>query len=225
MVELTDILIQDNAEPFVNLESWGFDCCPQYFKLGFSPNAELHARRTVAELLKLAETALPNGLRIRIWDAWRPREVQQKIYQDFFNRFSSKNPAWSQARVKLETEIYVAPANDPFHVPPHSTGGAVDVTLIDSEGLELDMGTGFDHLGPEAGLTYFEGSLLKKSAEICHHRSILLNAMTQARFSPYPGEWWHFDYGNAYWAFRENQTKAFYGESSPSRSNLRTIKS
>ena len=71
--------------------------------------------------------AAPLGLRFKIFDAYRPSEAQWKLWETF------------------PSEEFVA---DPRKGSPHSRGVAIDLTLIDAKGKELDMGTGFDEMRP-----------------------------------------------------------------------------
>mgnify|MGYP003663426174 CR=1 FL=1 len=75
----------------------------------------------------------------------------------------------------------------PSNGSPHSRGAAIDLTLIDSDGQELEMGTGFDAMTP----TSFHGAR-DISAEAQRNRSILLGLMTAAGWDFYQNEWWHY---------------------------------
>jgi D-alanyl-D-alanine dipeptidase len=105
---------------------------------------------------------------------------------------------------------FVTIATDPNVIPIHSTGGSVDLTLVDESGAELDMGTGFDHFGPEAAALYFErGEVNKRAGD---NRRILRKALIEAGFRYDEDEWWHFDYGNQIWAAALHKPKAIYSE-------------
>ena len=77
----------------------------------------------------------------------------------------------------------------------HNYGVAVDLTIVDSNGKELDMGTEVDHLGPEANIDR-EAELVKRgvmSENARQNRLLLRRVMTRAGFSTIRTEWWHFD--------------------------------
>ncbi|MEU7836106.1 M15 family metallopeptidase [Nonomuraea sp. NPDC049129] len=94
---------------------------------------------------------------------------------------------------------------------PHSaTGGAVDLTLVDAYRRELDMGTPYDHFGPESAALYFEDNAWNTIAR--SNRRILRDAMTGAGFRCDADEWWHFDFGNQIWAAHFSASVARYGE-------------
>jgi zinc D-Ala-D-Ala dipeptidase len=77
--------------------------------------------------------------RIKIWDIYRPRAVQGAIYNKFQTELEEKNPSWDIDRLYLEVGKFVSPPYQTERIPPHVTGGAVDITLTDSDGNDLDM--------------------------------------------------------------------------------------
>jgi D-alanyl-D-alanine dipeptidase len=124
------------------------------------------------EPLKKAITAAKNlDLKIKIFDAFRPFAVQQFMFDKF-----SKDPAF---------EGFVS---DPVTgTTPHCRGVAVDLTLCDLSGKELEMGTGFDDFSDLAFHNCY-----KISAESQRNRLILLGLMSAAGFDFYSKEWWHY---------------------------------
>ena len=117
------------------------------------------------------------GWRLLVLDALRPKSVQQVL--------------WA-AVVGTPKQPYVA---NPAKGSIHNYGFAVDVTLLDSAGVEVDMGTPFDDFSPMAEPRK-EGEFLKKgslSTTQLHNRRLLRAAMEQAGFIQLPLEWWHFD--------------------------------
>ncbi len=85
----------------------------------------------------------------------------------------------------LPDERYVA---DPGKGSRHNRGCAVDVTLVDMQGVEQEMPTPFDDFSEKAHRDYADLSPLA-----LHNRQILEKAMTEEDFIPFPTEWWHFD--------------------------------
>lgn len=150
------IPIRDNGEPLVDLGGYDFVLEPMYFKRGFSPIQKMYLRKGVAEKLSTIQKTL-GGLRFKIWDAWRPREVQAKLYRQHWNTLRKKEPDWTDVEIKEEVETYVASPDLPL--PAHLSGGAIDLTLVDTTGRELDMGTPFDHFALEASPHFFETSV------------------------------------------------------------------
>jgi len=125
-------------------------------------------RGSAALKLREAQDILEqSGVRLKVWDAYRPLSVQKKM--------------WEQVR----DARYVAP---PSGGSNHNRGAAVDVTLVDREGRELPMGTGYDDFSGKAHAGY-DGL----SEEERRNRAILRHAMVSAGFRPLSTEWWHFD--------------------------------
>ncbi|MEQ2026975.1 M15 family metallopeptidase [Xenorhabdus szentirmaii] len=185
---------------------------PVYFLDGIKGSIE-HGlvRKSVAEKLTLVSQLLPDHLGLLILDGWRSREVQQALQEktqaDIAAQFAGLPPEEQQRMLQK----FVAPAPvDANQVLPHLTGGAVDVTLFDREtGHALNLGTEFDEVSERSYTVALEADPDKNMSATLYRR-LLYQAMTQAGFSNYPTEWWHYDYGNSLWAFYKNQT-AFYG--------------
>ena len=118
-------------------------------------------------LARAVELARPLGLRLKIFDAYRPTEAQWKLWN---------------ARPDPE---FLA---DPRRGSPHSRGVAVDVTLLDGTGRELDMGTGFDAFTPLS----HHGAIDGISPAAQRNRLLLIGLMTSAGWDFYRNEWWHY---------------------------------
>lgn len=203
------ISIYECGEPLLDLAEFPFVLEPKYYQMGLSDTPKLYARESVAnKLLKIQKKF--KGLKFKIWDPWRSRKVQNNIYQLCWDDLKMKHPDWDEERLSHEVGIFVTAAHDPNKIPPHTTGGAIDLTLVDLDDIELNTGTGFDHFGPEATVYYFD--TIKPNTEISTNRKLLHKAMLEEEFSSYNDEWWHFDYGNQFWAFQTGRDHAIYGE-------------
>ena len=112
-------------------------------------------------------------------DALRPQRVQEAIW-----RHVAGTPA----------AHYFA---EPVHGSVDSFGMAVDVTLVDAAGHELDMGSGFDEMSPAShpALETEQSPPVRSAAHIAA-RAILRGAMAAGGFRGIPTEWWHFDHGD-----------------------------
>ncbi len=125
-------------------------------------------RRATAERLARVQARLrKRGLGLKIWDGYRPRSVQWKMWE------------------LVPDSRYVA---DPRKGSRHNRGAAVDVTLVDSTGRELEMPTGFDDFTEKAHRDYQGGSQRARQ-----NRDLLEAVMRSEGFVPLPTEWWHFD--------------------------------
>jgi D-alanyl-D-alanine dipeptidase len=209
LIKFESIPIKESNEPLLDLQQNGFEIEPMYFKQGLSSDNKLFLRKGVVEKLFEVQKEL-SPLRFKIWDAFRSREAQGNIYKKYFNELKTANPNWDNKKIIKETGNFVTKPDDLNRIPPHATGGAVDLTLIDEQGNELDMGTAFDYFGPEAGQLYFEENDI--NSNICSNRKLLREAMLKHGFRADQDEWWHFDCGNQLWAHDLKKTYAIYGE-------------
>ena len=203
------VQIEESGEILVNLSDFGFELEPVYFNDGLSDTPDMLLRQSVAERLAAVRNEM-SPLNFKIWDGWRPREVQHNLYLKYWKDMKTEHPDWTEDQLRVQVGTFVTIATDPKRIPIHSTGGSVDLTLIDESGAELDMGTGFDHFGPEATALHYE--LLEGNETARDNRRLLRESLTKADFRFDEDEWWHFDYGNQIWAAALDKPKANYGE-------------
>lgn len=122
---------------------------------------------TVKKLMAVSRDLEELGLYIKIWDGFRPVSAQFKLW-----------------------EIYPDPtyvANPTVGFSSHSRGNTVDLTLVDADGQELTMPTGFDDFSPKANRDYSDCT-----QEEADNARILELLMEKHGFSGYFGEWWHY---------------------------------
>lgn len=130
--------------------------------------AECYTRVKTAKALMAANNEfLQKGYRIKFFDCYRPNSVQYKMWE------LVPNPQ------------YVA---NPVKGSIHNKGGAVDITLEDLDGNELDMGTDFDFFGKRA---YHDNTDLPK--HILDNRKLLKETMEAHGFWSIRTEWWHYN--------------------------------
>ena len=139
-------------------------------KVCFSKDCYIH-KVAYENLAMTIEIAKKIELRMKIFDAYRPVYVQRKLW-DFFPDAN-----------------FIAP---PEKGSPHSRGVAIDLTLINSNGEELDMGTDFD----EFSKLSYHGSL-EISKKAYKNRTLLLGIMTDAGWDFFRNEWWHYQLFNS----------------------------
>jgi len=185
---------------------------PQYHAWGL-PGARARSliRQGVAERLERVARDLPSGMTLVVWDGWRAFETQTALHDDWRAQLAEQHPDWDDERLAAETARYVSvPSVDPGCPAPHVTGGAIDLTLADGDGVPLDLGTNFDAFVPEAGALALE--LVPGSARDL--RRLLFWAMVREGFTAYVEEWWHYDCGDQFWGSITGQP-ARYGPTAP----------
>lgn len=178
-------------------------CASAYFAQRL-PGAmeEIYIREGALARLQKAAEALPEGYHFQLWDVWRPAALQQAIFDRYAAEILQKNPGISEEALFAETSKFVFPPGEDVLFPPlHATGGAVDLTIVDARGQELDMGTVFDYFGDAAFPEFYEKEPEnERERQIQQNRRLLYYAMTDAGFIPDSVEWWHFNYGNSAWS-------------------------
>ena len=164
-------------------------------------------RAGVAQRLLRVAGAAPEGRRLLVIEGYRSPALQRRYFDNYSERLSIEHPDWTAAELRTAASRFVAP---PDEVPPHSTGGAVDVTLVDARGAELDMGTPYDASPEESGgRCYTDADGLEPAANA--NRRLLVRLMRDAGFVNYPTEWWHWSFGDRYWAYVAGVQAARYG--------------
>ena len=168
-----------------------------------------HARESVRDRLVAADRGLPRGIRLLIIEAYRPPRLQLEIFDAYRSELLRTTPDLSPSEADRLASRYVSP----LAVAPHVGGAAVDLTLVDADGNELDLGCP-EAATPEesSGACYTAAPGLSLRAR--EHRAILGEALTSAGMVNYPTEWWHWSYGDRYWAFTTNAAHAVYDAAS-----------
>lgn len=159
----------------------------------------------VLDRLRAAAAELPSGLDLLIVEGHRSQAEQSRRFvaqADRLRRSGITDPDELGER----TSMFVSPVD----VAPHCAGAAVDLTLIDGDGAEVDMGCpvnghrhGAEHLCP----MHAQGI----PAAARDNRAILAEALSAAGLVNYPSEWWHWSYGDRYWALITGAENAIYG--------------
>lgn len=197
------VRVEECGEPLVDLHGYQLLLAEEHPRVSSPARTRLLCREEVALRLVRADSALPGGVRLLVLECHRPVELQARYWEADLRELRERRPDWPVERLVEKNAEFVAP---PWETPPHSTGGAVDVTLADSTGAELDMGSPVNELGPF--MRTAAGGLPVRAAE---NRRLLLCAMEAAGFVNYGHEWWDYHYGDRYWAFASGERVARYG--------------
>ena len=173
---LLDITKESDSSAFVNLRNYSDDfvfdmkyaTADNFLKEKVYPCDECFLRvKTVKALLEANKSFLKKGYKIKLYDCYRPKAIQKKMFQ------------------LVPDPNFVA---NPKKGSIHNRGGAVDISLVDSLGVEVNMGTKFDFFGEEASHNY-----QNLSDEILANRKFLKEIMLQNNFRIFESEWWHYN--------------------------------
>jgi len=163
-------------------------------------------RASVAERLLMAEEQLPAGVRLLLVEGYRPYEQQASYFNRRKQRLMDADPGLSDSAAHVAASEFVSPPD----IAPHVSGAAVDLTLIDARSTRLEMGTVIDARPEDCDRAcYFAARNI--SPEARQNRELLAAAMHAAGFVNYPTEWWHWSYGDRYWALLTGSPHAVYG--------------
>lgn len=188
---------------------------PMYFELGFSSISKIYGRNELLQRLLNSLEFLPTEFGVLIWDIYRPRAVQARLFDWMKQEIQKQYPHLNTQAIHEETKKYMSEPSKigEMYCPPHLSGGAIDLTLFNrADEKELEMGSPFDDCTDKAHRDYFNSKdhLTLEEQKIKNHRQILRTAMEKAGFTSYQFEWWHFDYGNLFWG-RALKKPALYG--------------
>jgi len=157
---------------------------------------------------RLAEAArtLPPGLRLRVVEGHRSARAQGRIVADYTRILRQQYLTADDEELAVLASRFVSP----IAVAPHVAGAAVDLTLVGRDGRDLDMGTPIDATPEQSeGRCYFAAEGIEEHARA--NRTVLADALTAAGLVNYPTEWWHWSYGDRYWALMTGADHALYG--------------
>jgi zinc D-Ala-D-Ala dipeptidase len=139
----------------------------------YSPVITTYLRKSVADSLAIIQHQLNTmGLGLKIFDAYRPYSVTEKMWEPVKDDRYAANPKFGSG---------------------HNRGAAVDLTIINANsGKELDMGTGFDNFSDTAHRAF-----TNLPEEVLQNRLLLKKIMEQHGFKALDTEWWHYSLFNA----------------------------
>jgi len=128
--------------------------------------------KTAKKLIVANDSFKKSGYRIKFFDCYRPLEIQKKMWEIFPDKRYVANPAKGSN---------------------HNRGSAIDITLVDNLGNELDMGTAFDFFGRKAHHTY-----QNLPEQVLVNRKLLKSVMEANGFWSITSEWWHYNLAKSY---------------------------
>lgn len=166
IADTTFVNLKDYSKDFVYDMKYATD--DNFLKAKVYDCAECFLRlKTVEALISANKDFMKKGYKIKLFDCYRPLSIQKKMWEIV------SNPE------------YVA---DPKKGSIHNRGGAVDISIVDVNGKEINMGTPFDFFGIQASHNY-----TKLSKEVLSNRKYLKNIMVKNGFNSFDSEWWHYN--------------------------------
>lgn len=163
-------------------------------------------RRTLAKKLARINKYLKEEyrLKLKVVYGYRHPEIQMRYFQDNRSVLAKKFNNLNDTELNALTHNLIAIPE----IAGHPVGGAVDLTLVDINDVECDMGTRIADFSDSDRIRTFCRNI---TDDQLMNRRILLEAMTNENFAPFYGEWWHFSYGDREWAAFYGKASAIYG--------------
>lgn len=191
------------AEDAVRAVKWGEDASPlvpvpaelsvlhAYEVLPIeSLPSQVQLRAGLVERLLAAQQSLPPGITFTILDAWRSTKFQADLL------------AYYRKLTGSDLDLYVSDPVSTVLMAPHTTGGAVDLTLA-VDGVPVSMGTDYDSFDDSAHIRALDDLPDDAEPRLVLDRDLrrlLAQALISVGIAPYPLEWWHWSYGDQRWA-------------------------
>lgn len=209
--KLDAMTVQSSNEPFVTVP-----LAAQYHKVmiechvGATPYGSvgdtLYLRATAAEKLCQAahhlQELVGDQYRLLLTDAYRPLALQRQHFEHIKSILAQQG--YTEAELYKHTVQLIA---DPAVLPPHTTGGTVDITLFDiSQQKQVWLGTSVDAIDTKLIHTWHR-DVAPAERKL---RVLLYQVMTAAGFINHPLEWWHYSYGDTEWALHTGQLATLY---------------
>ncbi len=164
----------------------------------------------LTRLMDLNHFLLSEGLSLYLFDVFRTKATQAYLFTEFQKKIQKAHPDLKGEALEIETRKYVSHPDEPtrFTAPPHNTGGAIDLCLVDlKDHKHVNFGSAIDLSNEISATDYFEKPYDKDSGltqsqwlEAQKNRRILFHCMITLGFTNYPTEWWHYDLGDGMWA-------------------------
>lgn len=200
------VIVRENGEAVLSIpetEKLKLGWVKKQYKNSFT------ARKSVVEKLLKVSDSLPEDFVLVVVEGVRTLDHQRFGYNMKWNNVKKENPTWSDEEIERVVRLVVA---KPAPLANHNCGGAVDVVLGKADGTLVDMGT----LYPGHGSNMETAS---KFPMLCEditneqkaNRKMLREVMESQGFVWYPGEWWHYCYGDRMWAVYTERSECFYG--------------
>lgn len=230
------IPIAECHEPLVTIPetAFAFTRPHPYAVLGapYGGDSPWMLRRGVLAALLVAQGELARrrpGWRLKLFDAYRPVAVQAyMVWREFRQQarllgrsladfrdpeqLRQEDAALYELLAGKVFEFWSPPSVDPLAPPPHSTGAAVDLTLQDAAGQEVDMGGLIDETSARSYPDHYAAATEPPLRTYHELRELLAAVMRAAGFSRHGNEWWHFSLGDQMWAWARGEPAAIYGD-------------
>lgn len=169
-------------------------------------HSRLYLRKGIIERLNRVQAALPDEFRLCVRDPLRTEDIVWKLYRAYVAN-AIEEQGVNEETADLYVRNILALPDDPV-TPGHMTGGAIDVVLLHADGSRAQMVIDYEVIPrKEQMFTDCEGL----PEHVVYHRQLLKTHMEHEGFLNYFREYWHYSFGDSYWAVRRKKKVAHYG--------------
>jgi D-alanyl-D-alanine dipeptidase len=204
--QLDDIPVEECGEPLMDVG--GVAALAVDPRLRGRAGSSTRLRGTVVDRLVIAQSLLPRGLRLLVVEGHRSAYRQREHFDECVAGVAAAHPDWPRPQVLEEAGWHCSPSG----TAPHVTGAAADLTLCDARGVELDLGSPV-HGDPTCDACRTGAAQIGAPARA--HRRTLGTALAGAGLINLPTAWWHWSFGDPYWALVTGTRAAIYGPVEP----------
>lgn len=186
--------VTESYEPLVELKP--------HHKIIINETAEqpVMLRKSVMNRLYDVADRLDDGVYIKIYSAYRSRIRLNEIWQEEISKAEKDNPGMNRAELLAMVKYKVAAPN--INMGGHDTGAAIDLSLCDKNGSDWDFGSRYHEKTGSVSLSNEQKKNIK----------YLNRLMRSQGFVQQPSQWWHYSYGDRYWAvYKGRRRGAVYG--------------
>lgn len=206
-LELAAMPVGANKEPLIDVRHYDSSIITRYEKKDMLRYAgeRIYVREMVARKLMAANKTLAKKgkFRFKVIYGYRHPEVQKKYFEQRRRILHRSHPSLNDKELDILTHNFIAVPS----VAGHPTGGAIDITIVDEFGNDLDMGTKIADFKDTEKIKTFTKLISNKQKK---NRLLLHDILIKEGFAPFYGEWWHFSYGDREWACFYKKKKSIY---------------
>ena len=162
-------------------------------------------RKYIYDLLLKASKELPKGYQFIIYEAYRPMSAQIKLWEGVVSQKKKEYPDMDPNSEEFIALCNIFAANPYRQGSGHQSGAAVDISVVDADGKEIDMGgfvRGFNDTAD------FDCPTISETAK--KNRLLLKETLSKVGMLNYPAEWWHYSFGDRLWAKLTGSTLAIF---------------
>jgi D-alanyl-D-alanine dipeptidase len=204
--DLIKVLPSDNSEPLVDAKKYDSTIVTRYDKTDMQTYTQdiIFVRDSLAKKIANVNKQLgQDGLKLKIVYGYRHPKVQERYFNARKADIQKINPSLDESSLERLTHNFVAIPS----VAGHPSGGAVDITIVDTNETPLDMGTNIADYKDPTKIVTFASNITDEQKM---NRQLLHDLMISEGFAPFYGEWWHFSYGDREWAAFYNKKSTLY---------------